>query len=53
MWIAIHAFGLTFMTLSKAVLAVIGGLVGAAAFLVICIGLAVSLALGNAPSGLK
>ena len=51
MWIAIHAFALTFVTLLKISLTLLGGLSGAAVFLLIFIGLAVSLSSGAASRG--
>lgn len=52
MGIVIHVFALTFMTLSKVALTLLGGLAGAAIFFLMCIGLAVSLLSGDAPRGL-
>jgi len=52
MAIVIHVFALTFMTLLKVALTLLGGLAGAAAFFLMCISLAASLSSGDAPRGL-
>ncbi len=52
MWIAIHAFVLTFVTLTKLALMILGTLAGVAACALVWVGLVVSLSSGDAPLGL-